>query len=434
MKKKKDISFRYELNPRPNREGVHEILLVITENGKKQRVKTEIYCKNEHFGTVVTKGNNSKRVVIPQKWVNNKDKENAYKNKELDDKLTDYKSTYKAKKESQPNIKKEFLVKAVKDGTVKKDVLSIFQKMIDELNADDNYPTEKGFITTKGHFAGFLEKEGLPVTTEFEDMDKNTLKSFEKYLFKVINGDEPASDSSVHTNMKRLRRINNYAIEDLEIITSDIYPFKSYTMPVIVEKYKERLTQDELELFENEPYEPYTAKFNVQKAFMFSVRLAGLRVEDTISMRVKNILNGRITYNMKKGSTGFTLKSYKITPKIQATLDLYVKPNSKPDDLIFPFLPPAVFTFTKREFKKEIGRKTSYINSLLKEIADDACISKKITTHIGRHSFASAVQKSTNDIETISKALGHKDIKVTQRYLEELNVESLDGMMDKLDI
>jgi site-specific recombinase XerD len=56
-------------------------------------------------------------------------------------------------------------------------------------------------------------------------------------------------------------------------------------------------------------------------------------------------------------------------------------------------------------------------NAYLKELADLCGISKKLTTHIARHTFATTVTLENNvPIETVSKMLGHRSIRTTQIY------------------
>lgn len=55
-------------------------------------------------------------------------------------------------------------------------------------------------------------------------------------------------------------------------------------------------------------------------------------------------------------------------------------------------------------------------NGYLKEIADLAGITKKLTMHVARHTFACLSLDNHVSIETISKMLGHSNIKTTQTY------------------
>ncbi len=57
------------------------------------------------------------------------------------------------------------------------------------------------------------------------------------------------------------------------------------------------------------------------------------------------------------------------------------------------------------------------VNDYLKEIADLCGIDKNLTFHIARHSFATTVTLSKGvPIETVSRMLGHTNIKTTQIY------------------
>ena len=57
------------------------------------------------------------------------------------------------------------------------------------------------------------------------------------------------------------------------------------------------------------------------------------------------------------------------------------------------------------------------MNAYLKEIADLCGITKTLTFHIARHTFATTVTLNNDvPIESVSKMLGHKSIKITQHY------------------
>jgi len=78
------------------------------------------------------------------------------------------------------------------------------------------------------------------------------------------------------------------------------------------------------------------------------------------------------------------------------------------------------------------------MNAYLKEIADLCEISKELTFHIARHTFATTVTLSNGvPIESVSKMLGHKSIKTTQHYAKILDkkvsedMEVLKSMLQK---
>jgi integrase len=62
------------------------------------------------------------------------------------------------------------------------------------------------------------------------------------------------------------------------------------------------------------------------------------------------------------------------------------------------------------------------LNEYLKEIVDLCNISKKLTYHMARHTFATTVTLNNGvPMESVSKMLGHKNIKITQVYAKVLD-------------
>ena len=70
------------------------------------------------------------------------------------------------------------------------------------------------------------------------------------------------------------------------------------------------------------------------------------------------------------------------------------------------------------------------MNAYLKEIADVCGINKDLTFHIARHTFATTVTLSNGvPIETVSKMLGHTNLKTTQHYAKILDHKISNDMM-----
>lgn len=62
------------------------------------------------------------------------------------------------------------------------------------------------------------------------------------------------------------------------------------------------------------------------------------------------------------------------------------------------------------------------MNEYLKEIADLCQITKNLTDHTARHTFATTITLNNNvPLESVSKILGHKNLKQTQHYARILN-------------
>lgn len=77
------------------------------------------------------------------------------------------------------------------------------------------------------------------------------------------------------------------------------------------------------------------------------------------------------------------------------------------------------------------------MNNYLKEISDACEITKKMTFHTARHTFATTVTLCNGvPIETVSKMLGHRNLKTTQHYARILDLkvsEDMGNLRKKLD-
>ena len=96
-------------------------------------------------------------------------------------------------------------------------------------------------------------------------------------------------------------------------------------------------------------------------------------------------------------------------------------------DIAVPLLDIPLAIIAKYKGKLPGGRilpsiSNQKMNAYLKEIADICGIKKKLTFHLARHTFATTITLANGvPIETVSKMLGHTNIKTTQIYAQVLN-------------
>ena len=74
------------------------------------------------------------------------------------------------------------------------------------------------------------------------------------------------------------------------------------------------------------------------------------------------------------------------------------------------------------------------MNAYLKEIADVCGITKNLTMHTARHTFATFALTKGVPIETVAKILGHKDLKTTQIYAKIIDSKIADDMKILMNI
>lgn len=157
------------------------------------------------------------------------------------------------------------------------------------------------------------------------------------------------------------------------------------------ESRREYLTIDELNTLVATPCENDILK----RAALFSA-LTGLRHSDIQKLKWNEISldnnQPRINFTQKK------TKGVEYMPISQQALEICGEPKS-PNDLVFENL-----------------TNPAWINRPLKTWVAKAGINKNITFHCFRHTFATLQLSSGTDIYTVSKMLGHTNVKTTQVY------------------
>ena len=97
---------------------------------------------------------------------------------------------------------------------------------------------------------------------------------------------------------------------------------------------------------------------------------------------------------------------------------IYKKREKTSEYFFVPLLKPAlniISSLDKRNKNVFEYISNSFLNKQLKLLAEKSNIYKNITFHMARHSFATTITLN-NDVplETVSKMLGHSNIKTTQ--------------------
>lgn len=140
------------------------------------------------------------------------------------------------------------------------------------------------------------------------------------------------------------------------------------------------------------------------------------------------------------------LKRSEIRLGINGKKWLFVKRQKTNTPSPVPLLPPALAVLEKyNEHPRCVATDKALpvlcnqkMNEYLKEIADTCGISKTLTYHIARHTFATTVTLNNNvPIESVSKMLGHKNLKQTQHYAKILNKkvgQDMQALTEKLSV
>jgi site-specific recombinase XerD len=196
--------------------------------------------------------------------------------------------------------------------------------------------------------------------------------------------------------VKNLKRVINFAIEQG---MTDKNPFTGFVCG-----YKETsrtvLSLDELRRIENKHFSIPRLEL-VKNLFLFQC-YTGLSYVDMAKLTWRSVTKagpGLFWLELRRTKTT-TFVQIPLFPVSLAIIQKYTVGDQPPPDS--PLLPLC-------HIQK--------MNSYLKEIADLCSITKRLTTHAGRRTFASTVMLNNGvQIEAVSKMLGHTNLKTTQLY------------------
>lgn len=376
--------------------GERQIVIAITQNDKQIFEKTPYKVKHSEW------------TGIKHAWVSKKRPNYAKINSELTKLITKIETEYQKLEDEQGIVTKEQVFNSINKQFLKEDYLAYWDEVA---SGFDNWNQEKGYLTTKSKIIDYHGTKSL----DFKQVNKEWLKGFEDYL-----RDNDLADESIAANLKRLRRVWNIAVE-AGIVDKKYYPFGKGGFKIkqtnAYSEKTQRLTPEELNAVFMQQYQRYSVVWYVQKGFELAFNLCGIRIEDLLTLKQSYVKNGRITYNMKKGVTKSKQMSFLIDAEIQRILNELSTNEIKGDKYLLPFLPVGIEQKSSRVYKTEVGRKTALYNKYLKQIADDAGVSKTLTSHLARHSFAATMYDATKDLKFVQQNLGHKNINTTMGYI-----------------
>ena len=249
-------------------------------------------------------------------------------------------------------------------------------------------------------FEKFLDGKDL----SFEDMTTEVMEKFKKYLLeaRVTKSNTRLARNSSLSYFNKLKAALNDAFDE-KIMPDKIAPrVKSIREE---DTHREYLTLDELNKLIKTPCEIEV----LRNAFLFSA-ITGLRWSDVHGLTWKNV-----EYLPDSNS-------YQLRYKQQKTQVAEVLPISE----------QVVAFMGERDHdnsKVFIGLKySSWTNLKLQQWVMKAGITKNITFHCSRHTYATLMLTHDVDLFTVSKLLGHKNIKTTQLYAKVVDQRKIDAV------
>lgn len=237
------------------------------------------------------------------------------------------------------------------------------------------------------HFERYCKNHNMT----FADVTPAFVEGFRNYLLNepICRGRAQLSRNTAKSYYDRFKMSLKQAVRDNIIPKSpsdEVKPIKKQ------ETRREFLTFDEL----NKLAATDCAMPILKRAFLFSA-LSGLRWSDIKKLTWKELRtddNGNWFIQFRQEKT----EGEELHPISKQARDL-LGDQGEPDDKVFKYL-----------------AYNAWSNTRIKEWVMRAGIAKDITFHCARHTYATLQLTLGTDIYTVSKLLGHKDLKTTQVY------------------
>lgn len=358
----------------------------------------------------------AKRYIDPKKWDNKSQKAVGYSQesktlnsylKTLEQQVYDF--HYLMLKEEDFVTAESLKSKLLGTDASTRMLIPIFQDHNDKVEAlvgQDFAPgTLERYKTSLKHTQEFLNWKYKISDIDITKIDHAFIMDYDFWLRSVR---KCANNTAVKyiKNFKKIIRLciaNGWLVKD---------PFLGYKakLKVVERPY---LTKEEIQVIYEKEYVSDRLR-QVRDIFLFCCYTGFAYVD------VKNLTKNNVNIGIDGEQWIFTRRQKTDTsvkvPLLPLAKELILKYENHPRCVNSGFLFPVISNQT--------------MNSYLKEIADLCEINKELTFHIARHTFATTVTLSNGvPIESVSKMLGHTNIKTTQQYAKILDQKVSNDML-----
>jgi site-specific recombinase XerD len=307
-------------------------------------------------------------------------------------------------------LKQELAERKTAGATVKKIINRPISKPLNAANREayEKYVEllvlqQKADSTSKTYRNEFLQYLGALKSTAAESMSVERIKKYILYCFSTLK----LSPATVDSRINALKFYYEQVLGREKMLFDLPRPKSPLVLPRV--------------LGEHELRRLFNAVTNLKhKAILFTAYSAGLRVSEVVGLQLTHVDSDRMQIFIKC-SKGKKDRYVALSPLILDVLRAYIKQSKpRPVKYIFEGIRPGVAYSTRSA--EEVFNKAKGI----------ARITKEITFHGLRHSFATHLLEKGVDVKYIQELLGHFSIKTTMRYIH-VRKEELVNVVSPID-
>ena len=315
---------------------------------------------------------------------------------------------------SLERIKSEFLGKKDEIDTL----MQLFEKHNTDISKQVGISVSKATLqkynVCKRHFSDFLDKQYKRNDLKLTELTYLVIREFDLYLRTVVG----QNSNTATKTMKTFKTITLLG-QKMGVLLHDPFMNHRFHLEPVNRGF---LTDEEILLIANKEIGIPRLEL-VRDIFIFSC-FTGLAYIDVSNLTPDHIV---------------TLgdKQWIMTQRQKTSVETNILLLDIPKAIIDKYCDnPA---YPKRENKLFPILSNQKMNAYLKEIADLCGIKKNLTFHLARHTFATMSLSKGVPMESVSKMLGHTNIKTTQIYARitnkkiEHDMEELAGKLGKFN-
>lgn len=230
-------------------------------------------------------------------------------------------------------------------------------------------------------------------------------KEIREYLLHLIEERE-LRPSSIGVHIGALKFLYKVTLDRPEEVTGLVCPKGRQRLPQV-------LTASEVELLLT------AVRWIKHRAVIVVAYGAGLRAAEVCRLQIGDIDSKRMLIHVRDGKGGkdrYTL----LSPAVLKVLRDYYRSHRPMPPFLFPGSTPG------------IPMAPSSLGDILRRAAWRCGLSKRVSPHVLRHSFATQLLEDGVDLPTIQQLLGHRSIRTSARYLH-VSTKRLRGIVSPVD-
>ena len=256
---------------------------------------------------------------------------------------------------------------------------------------DYSHRTLPNYLYARQRLEEFIKKRFNASDLAFSQLNEQFIREHQDFLIIELG----LSVATVRHYLSYLKKICRIAFKEGH---ADKHYFERYSLLKQKENPPRTLSRENFEKIRDLKFEEHQTTHIIARDLFLFACYAGTAYVDAVAITQENLSKddaGNLWLKYKRGKNG-SLSRVKLLPEAIELIEKYKDPSRK---TLFPYMDYQALKYRLYSIRELAGFKGA------------------LSYHMGRHSFSTLITLEGGvPIETVSKMLGHSDIKTTQIY------------------